>query len=248
MTVTDSKGATAGATLSMTVSLPPSPTVSFTGLPTTSNPANQPTVTVGLGSAFPADVTVDLTMTFAPDSGPDDPAVQFSTGGRTARETIPAGSTTSPTNVGVQTGTVAGLITITAHLTAAGQNITGTPIPSWTIRVNATAPVISSVTAARNSTGFTVTVIGFASSREITQAVFQFTASAGTTLQTTSVTVPADTLFSQWYQSAASGPFGSQFTYTQPFNVSGGAQSIVSVSITLVSKAGTSNAVSANLQ
>ena len=248
VTVTDSKGATAGATLSMTVSLPPSPTVSFTGLPTTSNPANQPTVTVGLGSAFPADVTVDLTMTFAPDSGPDDPAVQFSTGGRTARETIPAGSTTSPTNVGVQTGTVAGLITITAHLTAAGQNITGTPIPSWTIRVNATAPVISSVTAARNSTGFTVTVIGFASSREITQAVFQFTASAGTTLQTTSVTVPADTLFSQWYQSAASGPFGSQFTYTQPFNVSGGAQSIVSVSVTLVSKAGTSNAVSANLQ
>jgi Putative Ig domain len=248
VTVTDSKGAKASATLSMAVTLPASPTVSFNGLPATSSPGAQPTVSVGLGGTFPVDVTVQLTMTFAPDSGPDDPAVQFSTGGRTAQQVIPAGSTVSPTNVGVQTGTVAGLITITANLTAAGQNITGTPVPTWTIRVNATPPVISTATAARNSSGFTVTVIGFASSREITQAVFQFTASAGTTLQTTSVTVPVDTLFSQWYQSAASAPFGSQFTYTQPFTVSGGAQSIVSVSVTLVSKAGTSNVVSATLQ
>ncbi len=248
LTVTDSKGTSAGKTLSMTVALPASPGVTFSGLPATSNPAIQPTVTIGLGTTYPVDVVVSLTMTFAPDSGPDDPSVQFSTGGRTAQEIVPAGSTASLTGIGVQTGTVAGLITISAHLTAAGQDITGTPVPTTTIRVNATAPVISSVTATRNSTGFTVTVVGFASSREMTQAVFQFTAAAGTTLTAGSVTVPVDTIFGQWYQNPASAAFGSQFTYTQPFTVAGGAQAIVSVSVTLVSKAGSSTAVSATLQ
>jgi hypothetical protein len=205
-------------------------------------------VNIGLGGTYPVDVVVNLVMTFAPDAGPDDPAVQFSSGGRTPQVTIPAGTTVSPTSVGVQTGTVAGLITITAHLSAAGQDVTGTPIPTRTIRINATAPTISSVTATRNSTGFTVTVTGFASSREVTQATFQFTAASGTTLQTSSVTVPVDVIFGPWFQSSNSAQFGSQFTYTQPFTVSGGAQSIVSVSVTLVSKAGTSTAVSANLQ
>jgi hypothetical protein len=248
LTATDSKGAPASKTLSMTVALPGSPSVTFGSLPASTNPASQPTVTIGLGNTFPADVVANLAMTFAPDSGPDDPSVQFSTGGRTAQEIIPAGSTVSPAQVGVQTGTVAGLITITAHLTAAGQDITGTPIPTITIRVNATAPVISTVTATRNSTGLTVTVVGFASSREMAQAIFQFTAAAGTTLTSSSVTVPVDAIFGQWYQSSASAAFGSQFTYTQPFTVPGGAQSIVSVSVTLVSKVGSSNAVSATLQ
>ncbi len=246
--VKDSTGAGANKSLSMTVTLPSPPGSNFGNLPNSSNPGSQAQVPVTLSSTYPVDVTVDLTLTFAPDSGPDDPSVQFSTGGRTAQQIIPAGSTTSPTQIGVQTGTVAGLITITAHLTAAGQDISGTPVPTRTIRVNATAPVITSVTATRNSTGFTVTVVGFASSREMAQAVFQFTAASGTTLSSSSATVPIDTIFSGWYQSSASSPFGSQFTYTQPFTVSGGAQSIVSVSVTLVNKVGASAAVSANLQ
>jgi Putative Ig domain len=246
--VKDSTGAGANKSLSMTVTLPSPPGSNFGNLPNSSSPGTQAQVPVTLSNTYPVDVTVDLTLTFAPDSGPDDPAVQFSTGGRTARQIIPAGSATSPTQIGVQTGTVAGLITITAHLTAAGQDISGTPVPTRTIRVNATAPVITSVTATRNSTGFTVTVVGFASSREMTQALFQFTAASGTTLSSSSLTVPIDTIFSGWYQSPASSPFGSQFTYTQPFTVSGGAQSIVSVSVTLVNKVGSSTAVSANLQ
>jgi len=49
-------------------------------------------------------VTVTLTLTFAPDSGADDPTIQFSSGGRTAHITVPAGATNGATDVGVQTG------------------------------------------------------------------------------------------------------------------------------------------------
>ena len=248
VTVTDSKGTTASKVLSMVVTLPTSPSMSFSGLPTTASPASQPTVTINLGSKFPVDVVATLTMTFAPDSGSDDPSVQFSTGGRTAQITVPAGSTVSPGSIGVQTGTVAGLITITAHLTAAGQDITGTPIPTITIRVNAAAPVLSTVTATRNSSGFTVTVTGFASARDITQAIFTFTAASGTTLTSSTATVTVDSIFNGWFQSSSSAQFGSQFLYTQPFTVSSSASSIVSVTVTLVSKEGNSNTLSATLQ
>ncbi len=248
VTVTDSKGTTASKPLSMSVSLPTSPAVTFSGLPSTTSPASQPTVTINLGSKFPVDVLATLTMTFAPDAGSDDPSVQFSTGGRTAQVTVPAGSTVSPGSLGVQTGTVAGLITITAHLAAAGQDITGTPIPTITIRVNAAAPVLSTVTATRNSSGFTVTITGFASARDITQAIFTFTAASGTTLTSSTATVAVDSIFNSWFQNSSSAPFGSQFLYTQPFTVSGGASSIVSVTVTLVSKEGNSNTLSATLQ
>ena len=148
----------------------------------------------------------------------------------------------------LQTGTVAGTITITARLSAATQDVTPTPIPTRTIRITATSPVLQSVTATRNSTGFTVAITGFSSSRELQQAVFTFTAAAGTNLQASTVTIPVDALFSQYYQSTASAPFGSQFTLTQPFTVQGGTTGIVSVSVTLSNRVGTSAAVSANLQ
>jgi hypothetical protein len=247
VTVRDSLGTSASRTLSIAVTLPATPAVTFGGLPTTANPATQPVVTVGLGGAFPVNVTVVLTLTFAPDSGADDPTVQFATGGRTAQVVIPAGSTTAP-DLALQTGTVAGTITITARLQAATLDVTPTPVPTRTIRISPTAPVLQSVTATRTSTGFNVVITGFASSRELTQAVFTFTAASGTNLQTTTLTIALDSLFSQYYQSSASAPFGSQFTLTQPFTVSGGTTGIVSVSVTLTSRVGTSNAVSANLQ
>jgi hypothetical protein len=248
LTVTDSRGTQASATLPMTVGLPSPPRVNFNGLGSSVNPASQAAITLGLNGPYPVDMVANLTMTFAPDSGPDDPAVQFATGGRTATQVIPAGSTVSLTSIGIQTGTVAGLITITARLTAAGQDVTGSPAPSLTIRVNAMPPVISTVTAVRTGNGFTITITGYASSRDITQAIFQFTSAAGTTLANSSVTVPVDALFRQWYQSPQSASFGSQFTYTQPFTVTGSVDSIISVSVTLVGASGQSTIVSVNLR
>ncbi len=249
VTVTDSTGKTTTQNFSLTVSLPTTPTTSITGLPASSNPnpSSQPQVGVGLATAYPVDVTVTLTLTFAADTGPDDNNVQFSNGTRTATVTIKAGSTTS-TTVGVQVGTVAGTITITSQLNAAGQNITPNPIPTQKLRINPTAPVITQVTATRNSTGLTVTVTGFSPPRDMSQAIFTFTAAAGSTLQTSSVTVPVSSIFTPYFTGASASQFGSMFLLTQPFTVSGSAQGIASVSVVLVNSVGSSAAVSANLQ
>ena len=246
--VRDSSGASVTRNYTLDIGLPSAPAVNLTGLPAASNPSTQPRLQIGLGAAYPGPVTVTLTLTFTADSGPDDPAVQFSSGGRTAQITVPAGSTTAATDVGVQTGTVAGNITITARLSAFSSDITPAPAPVRTIRITPTAPVISSVTSARNPTGFTVTINGYASSRELTQATFQFGGAAGSTLQTTQLAVTVDALFTQWYTSSAAAPFGSQFTFTQPFTVQGSTQSVASVTVTLTNRVGTSSPVTANLQ
>ena len=244
-TVTDSAGSTASTSLSWTIGLPAAPPLTLSGLPASANPGTQSTLQVSLGNAYPVDVAVGLTLTFTPTTGGDDPAVQFSTGGRSATITVPAGQTAGATSVGVQTGTVAGTVTITAQLTAAGQNVTPTPAPSRTIQIPATAPVITSVTAASNSTGFTVTVVGYSSTRDVASAVFTFTPASGANLTTGQVTVPVGPVFSAWYQSAASAPYGSQFTLTQPFTVNGNLQAVASVSVTLTNSVGTSAASSA---
>jgi hypothetical protein len=227
-----------------TISLPAPSTLSFGGISTTVNPAQQPRVTVSLTSPYPVDVVVTLTLAMQPVSGPPDPAVVFSTGGTTTTITIPAGSLNGATDVGVQTGTVAGTITISAKLTAGGTDVTPSPAPSRLIQVPASAPVLTSVMATRTSSGFTVTVIGFVTDREITTANFTFT---GTNLGTTSLPVTADSIFATWFGGNSSAPFGGQFSYVQQFTVNGSNGAITSVSVTLTNKVGTSNSLSATL-
>ncbi len=248
VTVKDSRGTTANGTFPITIGLPAGPGVNITGIQDTSNPGTQPALQIALAASYPTDVTVALTLTFAPDSGPDDPNIQFSTGGRITRITVPAGSTANVGNVGVQTGTVAGVITITAQLQAANQDVTPRPAPVRTIRINATPPVLTTVTATRTSAGFTVTVIGFAPTRELAQATFQLTAAPGSNLQTTAIPIAVDPLFTAWWQNPDSIQFGSQFKFVQNFTVQGDTNAIASVSVTLSNKAGASAAVSATLQ
>jgi hypothetical protein len=246
-TVKDSAGTNASKAFPLTVVLPPTPPLNFGGISNTSPPLQQPQLTVSLGTPYPVDVVVTLTLTFAPDSGPDDPTIVFATGGRTARITIPAGSTAGSSSVGVQTGTVAGLITITAQLQASGQDVTPAPAPRSTIRIAALAPVPTTVTASRTSTGFTVTIVGYVTDREVTQVIFTFNAATGSNLQTTSLTVPVDTLFATYFGGSSATPFGGQFTFIQPFAVNGNNQSIVSVTVTMVNKIGRSTPVTVNL-
>ena len=251
VTVKDSSGASTSQSFAVTIGLPPTPPLSFNiaGISDTANPLQQPRLQVTLGSGYPVDVVVSLTLTFVPDSGGDDPTIQFSSGGRTARITVPAGATAGSTDVGVQTGTVAGLIAITAQLQASGQDVTPSPAPRRTIRIAAAAPVIvpGTLTAVRNSTGFTVTLTGYVTDRELTQAIFVFTAAAGSSLQTTTLTVPLDAMVAAYFGGSSAAPFGSQFTYIQPFTVGGSAQSIASVTVTLVNRIGQSTPVTATL-
>jgi hypothetical protein len=265
VTVTDSAVPpnSATSTLPLTVVLPPAPPLTITGLSSTSSSLSQSTLQVGLGSIYPVAVTVNLTLTFTPNSGVDDPAVGFSIGSctpltqdapvpsgcplRTTSITVPAGQTAGATSVGVQTGSVAGVITITARLVAVGQDVTPTPAPSQTIQIPATAPVITSLTAASTSTGFTVTVVGYSNTRDVSQGVFVFTAASGANLQTGQVTVSLTSAFSAWFQSAAAAPFGGQFTLTQGFTVTGNQQAVSSVAVTLTNSVGTSASKTASV-
>ena len=247
VTLKDASGATASKSYSLSIALPPAPPLNFSGISATSPPLQQPVVQLSLGNSFPLDVAVTLTLTFAPDNGGDDPTIQFATGGRVARITVPAGSTNGLTTVGVQTGSVAGLITITASMQAAGADVTPAPVPTRTIRIAALAPTATSVTATRTSTGFTVTVIGYVTDRELTQAIFAFTAATGSNLQTTTLTVPVGPTFASYFGGASAAPFGSQFSFTETFTVTGSTQAITAVTVTLVNNVGQSTPVTATL-
>ena len=251
--VSDSRGNQATRSFTLNVVMPALPAVSIQGLEANVNPVQQPQVVVALASAFPVAITGRLTLTFTSDAAnpADDPSVQFSTGGRTVSFTIPAGQTRAvfpSTTLAIQTGTVAGRIVVTAQFTAAGVDITPTPAPSQTSIVRAAAPVISSVRATRTAGGIEVVVTGFSTPRQVTQAVFRFTASGVGTLQTTELTVPLDSVFTTWYRSSASAQFGSSFSYTQPFTVTGNVAAIGSVSVTLTNAQGSSQAMSAAIQ
>ena len=247
VTVKDAAGSAASKPFAVTIVLPATPALNYTGVSPTAGPLQQPRLQVSLGNSYPVDVVVTLTLTFTPDNGADDPAIQFSTGGRTTTITVPAGATNGAADAGIQTGSVAGVITVTAQMQAGGQDVTPSPAPRATVRIAAGAPVITTVTAVRNATGFTVTVAGYVTDREMTQAIFAFTPATGSNLQTTTLTVPADTQFTQYFSGAGATPFGGQFLFTQPFTVTGSTQAIVSVTVTLVNKIGQSTATTATL-
>ena len=246
--VVDNNGALASGTVQITVGLPTAPAVSFTGLAATNTPASQPRVQIGLANPYPVNVTVKLTLTFVPDSGADDPSVQFASGGRTAQVVIPAGSTGGLTDIGLQTGTVAGTINVTGQLLAGATDITPTPAPARSTKVSPGPPVITSVTATRTAGGFTVVVNGYATTRSVTTATYVFTGNGTTTISTSQLDTSVGTPFTTWYQSSSSTPFGSQFSLTQPFTVNGDATGIRSVAVTLTNSLGTSQTVVGNVQ
>ena len=246
--VVDANGALASGTVQIVVGLPGAPAVNITGLAATNSPASQPRIQIGLASPYPVSVTVKLTLTFVPDAGADDPAVQFSGGGRTAQVAIPSGSTGALTDLGLQTGTVAGTINVTAQVLAGATDITPSPAPVKSTRVSPGPPVIVSVSATRTAGGITVVVNGYATTRAVATATYVFTGNGTTTIATGQLDTQVGAPFTTWYQSAASTPFGSQFSLTQPFTVSGNAPGIQSVTVTLTNGLGTSQAVAAIVQ
>jgi hypothetical protein len=190
-----------------------------------------------------------LNLTFEGDgTSVDDPAVQFSGGGRMARYRIPAGSTQAVFDqpLTVSTGTVAGLITVRTQLFAGGVDVTPSALATRTIRVARSAPVILGVRVIRGTGGFSVEITGYSTTREVSQATFRFTPASGATLQTTEVTANVAQTFGTYYGSAASAAFGSQFVLTMPFTLQQGeAATIAGVSVTLTNSVGPSTSVSA---
>jgi hypothetical protein len=242
--VTDSVRATFIDLFRITVNLPPSPGATISGLPEIADPTQQFAFKVSLNDVFPAPISGQAILSFAPDAGGGDSTIQFASGGRTANFTVPADSqdTVTSTPLAIQTGTVAGTITVALRLTAGGIDITPTPAPTAKIRIERTAPVIRSARLIRNTNGFGIEITGSSTAREVTQASFTFAAAAGQSLQSSTVVVPVEALFSKWYQDATSNEFGSQFVFTQSFNVQGDAAAVLPQSVTLTNRLGSSTA------
>lgn len=252
--VTDANKAHASAEYTLAVGLPAPPSLTITSSVSQPGPSQQSNIGITMSDSFPADLTGRLVLTFAPNTvnGADDASIQFASGGRVASFALPSGSTNGQFSIpvqAVQLGSTAGTITITLdQLRAGGQDITPSPQPSITIQIKSSSPAISGVTAVRRANGFDVTVSGLATSREVAQAMFHFTAAPGKILSLADFTVQVGAAFAAWYNSPQSAQYGSLFTLVVPFNTNGPADAIASVSVTLVNAAGSSSVVSANLQ
>jgi hypothetical protein len=253
ITVIDSSLKPVQNNFSLAVNLPPVPSMSVSGLSSASNAAAQFPLQVGLASPYSNDITGQLIIGFKPSTGLGDSTIQFSTGGSTANFIIPAGTTTATfldsnniavSQLQIQTGTVAGTISVSlSNVNAAGVDITPNPVVSIATQIASQAPVISGVVVSSNGSGgcpsgqLCLQVTGFSTAREVTQAVYNFSAASGQTLQSSagSITVDVSQVFTSWFGSSI---IGSQFILSQPFTVQGSPSSVIPMSVTLTNRVG----------
>jgi hypothetical protein len=185
-----------------------------------------------------------------------DPAVQFATGGRSVQFTIPANSTTaqfpSGATIRLQTGTVAGAITVTAAFTLeGGLSVTPDAPPAITLEIPAAPPRVLDVQLdSRTTNGFNIVVTGLSTTRSLTQLELEFVSSAKFTLPSSRFTINVESASSGWYRSAESQIYGSLFTARVPFTFQAPSgslnldEAIQSISATLVNEKGRSNSFS----
>ncbi|HUQ95490.1 MAG TPA: Ig domain-containing protein [Bryobacteraceae bacterium] len=239
--VEDSAGVITSREVTLAVGVPAAPPAVVSGLPATSGAGQQLNPTVALGAPYLLPINGELILSFAPAAGVDDPAIQFASGGRRVAFNIPAGQTQAIFNAataGLQTGTVAGTITVTARLTAAGTDVTPNPAPAQSLQIGRLAPVITALRVSRTSTGFEVIITAYATSREITSAALRLQ-TAGS-VQGSEFTVNVAAAVGAWYQSTVSAQFGSLCTITIPFTVTGTSGTVSGLMVTLSNSLGTS--------
>ena len=245
--VTDKDNNVAKQSVTLTVLAGTAPTITVSGLTDIVDPGQQPSFNLQLSGSYPAQIDGTITLTFTPDPsvGVDDPAIQFATGGRTLKFTVPANSTTPTFSAPVtafQTGTVAGTIQLTLTLSSNGTDITPSNNVLRTVRVDRLAPKIVTLTASQTSGGFQIQLVGFSTTREVTQGTFTFSLNNGQAPIT--VVVPMSDASKTWFQNNSSLQFGGQFSLTQPFTQQG-QLSVSSVSVTLTNAQGTSDSATA---
>jgi hypothetical protein len=231
------------------------PVVSMAGLPDPVVVLQQPMISLSLASGSPVEITGQLAVQFKSEAlNPcDDPMIGFAGGGKTVNFRIPANATGAvfgtASAIGLQTGTTAGTLSLVATLNAGGRNVTPTPAPARTARINQLAPVISAdadLTVERTSGGITVKVIGYSTPRQVQEATFTFSPASGRSLQTSTFTVNTLAESNTWFRSADScAKFGGEFMYTQPFQVSE-PSAVTSVTVTLKNATGASQPRSRN--
>src|SRR5881296_154334 len=240
-----------GASNAVTFSVnPPGPSFSY-GLPQLLNPTQQVPLQLKLDNPSVDAVTGQVTMTFTPNAknNADDPNVVFvgtEASDRTVRFTFAPNATTagfSLSNAVPQAGTVAGTVRLTlSDVEVGGQSVTPSN-GTFDITIPLGPPVITGVRILnRTSAGFDVEVTGYSTSREITQATFQFVAGSGGNLLTAQLQPDVAGTFTTYYQSPGSTEVGSAFVYLQPFIAQqGDANVVTSLTVTLSNAQGTSD-------
>jgi hypothetical protein len=246
--VTDSLGLKATRLLSLRVAFDTVPSLSIEGLPDTSTSNQNLSFTVRAASAFGVPVSGRITLSFVPDGhGADDPAIRFANTTRTLDFTIPAGSTAvtiTPGNPAFATGTLAGTIRLDTALSFAGATAAG---PTRSVTIRRAVSVITSLQLTRGAGSIEIRINGFTNTRQLAEARVTFTASGSVDLTTSSqLTVNVQQAIQAWFASAASQPFGGQFSLTLPFTVSGDAANLTGVSVTITNSEGSSNPATAN--
>lgn len=250
-------------TLSGTAAAPdPLPSYRFEAPSGSQEPMQQPQIALTLAAPYPLPLIGTLTLAFNSEVFSNDPAVQFAIGGRTVSFTIPANTTKAVfpqnlTTIRVQTGTVAGTISITpTFATDKGIDLTPANPTALNLVVPQSAPRLLGVeVSAKTTSTFTLLLRGYATSRSVTQMDFQFTPTTGENVATTRLTLNVEANFLSWYQQSQSQLYGSLFTATIPFTVQGDVKNVTSVAdtiqsvlVTLSSRQGSSAAQSVSLR
>jgi len=240
---------------------PPLPTYTIQGPSGNVDAQSQPAIRLTLANPYPLALTGVLTLSTSSDLV-NDPAVQFSTGGRTVPFVIPANSTAANfagqgPQLRLQTGTVASSITLTPTFATQSGGIDVTPASPTTLQfaVAAAQPVLVSIQAANETaSSFTLTVTGYSTTRTLTGLTLQFTPAAGISIGTSQFTSDLKQTATSWFQSTASQAFGGQFSVTVPFTLQGTPptgktllQTIAAISATVSSERGTSNSLQVTL-
>lgn len=250
-------------TLSGVGAAPPAlPAYKFEGLRSEEAPMQQVTLALSLAEPYTLPLNGTLKMEYGSEVFGSDPSVQFATGGRNVAFTIPAGATRAvfPNQsdvVRLQTGSIAGVISLQpSFATEHGVDVTPSGAAAATIQVLPVAPkILSAVVTSKTAAGFTLQLTAFATTRALSRMDFEFIPAAGVSLsaQTTSLNVEA--AFLAWYQSQQSQQYGSLFTVSVPFTLSGtlsSGQTIVeglqSVSVTMANPVGVSERVAVALK
>jgi hypothetical protein len=236
---------------------PALPAYTLTGPTGSVSAMTQPSVGLTLASPYPAAIAGTLTLSTSGDL-PSDPAVQFSTGGRTVAFVIAANTTGAVfagqgPQIQLQTGTVASAFTLTPSFATQAGDVSLTPNSPSTLQfaVAPAAPTIISLQAGSiTANGFVLTAVGYSTTRSLSTLAVQFTAGAGFQVATGPVNIDLTHVAAAWFASTASDAFGGQFTVTVPFTLSGTVAtgqtltgSIASVSATLSNSLGTSSAL-----
>ncbi len=250
--VTDAQGTSAQRRYELRIQAPPvnGGSLSLSTSVGVSNSQNEVTVAISAPQSEEITGTVTLALTSSGNPPVDDPAVQFIGGGRTASFRIAAGQTSATfggaSGARFQTGTTAATLVFTATFARAGADATPNPAPRATLTIPVTPPALTDLNVTRSTANLTVVVRGFATERNITTATLEFARRAGTPGNNPErFDVNVAQVFQQWFASAASQPFGSQFRLTIPVTLTGDPSDITGVTVRLTGPSGTGNSLTA---